>query len=63
MAVRPSPKRSIATPTRGEMSFQFCTVPTHPARVSFLPSAHFPNLMPLLKRLGGTSLSCVSPMN
>ena len=31
MAVRPSPKRSIATPTRGEMSFQFCTVPTHPA--------------------------------
>src|SRR5215510_10675065 len=39
-AVLPSPKRSYATPIRGEMSFQFCTWPTHWFFVLFMPSAH-----------------------
>ena len=35
-----------AKPTRGEMSFQFCTLPTQ-SRPRVLPSAHLPYVTPL----------------
>src|SRR5262245_31488324 len=39
-AVRPSPNRSYAMPTRGLISFQLATRPVHPAFRLFLPSEH-----------------------
>src|SRR2546423_5688851 len=48
---------------RGEMSFQFWTVPVHDAARLFLPSGHAPKCTAALSVLAGKSSGSVSPMN
>ena len=63
IAVRPLPNTSIAKPTRGEMSFQFWTMPAQRSPGSTVPSSQSPNVAPAPCRLGSTELSRDSPMN